>query len=356
MSARNADSGLMNDHRFPWKWYLTELESVPKNGRKVFSTFSCGGGSSMGYKLAGYEVLGNCEIDPEMYEVYKENQHPLFSFNMDIRDFNKLADIPEELFGVDILDGSPPCSVFSMAGQREKGWDKEKVFREGQKRQRLDDLFFSYIRTSEVLKPKVVIAENVEGLIKGNAKGYVHEILNAFGDAGYVVQMFLLDASTMGVPQKRKRVFFVGHRKEYDLPKLRLNIAEPVIKFGDVRSEHGQQWEKSSLSAELLKKRKKGDIKLSDISKRERGKNSGFTSMIYSDDKPAATLVSGGTIARFCDGLKLSRQDIINVQTFPQDYNFLNLSPQYICGMSVPPVMMAHISSAVFEQWLSLIN
>ena len=63
-------------HKFPWKWNLADLKEVPKNGKTVFSCFSCGGGSSMGYKLAGYTVLGNCEIDPDMEKIYKENHHP----------------------------------------------------------------------------------------------------------------------------------------------------------------------------------------------------------------------------------------------------------------------------------------
>ena len=114
MSARNAVSG---STEFPWKWKLEDLKQRPKHGHTVLSCFSCGGGSSMGYKLAGFDVIGNCEIDPDMMKVYKTNHHPRYSFLMDIRDFVKLPDheIPEELFHLDILDGSPPCSVFSTA-------------------------------------------------------------------------------------------------------------------------------------------------------------------------------------------------------------------------------------------------
>ena len=62
-NVQRADSSLM--HKFPYVWELSALNRVNKNGKKVFSFFSCGGGSSMGYKLAGYDVVGNCEIDPE---------------------------------------------------------------------------------------------------------------------------------------------------------------------------------------------------------------------------------------------------------------------------------------------------
>ncbi|MCM1441148.1 MAG: DNA cytosine methyltransferase, partial [Roseburia sp.] len=136
----------------------------------------------MGYKLAGYEVVGNCEIDPDMMKVYRKNHHPEHSFLMDIRDFVELPDgeIPGALKNLDVLDGSPPCSVFSLAGIREEGWNVEKRFREGQERQRLDDLFFFFIRAAGRLKPKVVIAENVKGLVTGNAKGWVNQIVKAF--------------------------------------------------------------------------------------------------------------------------------------------------------------------------------
>ena len=149
LSADSASANDKNAHLYPWSWNLTDLESVPKNGLKVFSTFSCGGGSTMGYKLAGYEVIGNVEIDRDMNKIYTLNHHPRFTYCMDIREFTATdnALLPEELFSLDILDGSPPCSVFSAAGEREKGWGKEKVFREGQKKQRLDDLFFAFIFT-----------------------------------------------------------------------------------------------------------------------------------------------------------------------------------------------------------------
>jgi len=128
----------MSKHRFNYKWYLKN--GYPKsNGLKVFGTFICGGGSTMGYKLAGFEHLGGVEIDPPIADVYKTNHNPKYLFIEDIREFAKRKEFPEDLYNLDILDGSPPCSSFSMAGNREKDWGKTKVFREGQAEQRLDD-------------------------------------------------------------------------------------------------------------------------------------------------------------------------------------------------------------------------
>lgn len=339
---------------FPWKWKLEDLDSRPKNGCKVFSCFSCGGGSSMGYKLAGYQVVGNCEIDPDMMKIYKQNNHPKHSFLMDIRDFVNLSDeeIPEELKDIDVLDGSPPCSVFSMAGSREDGWNVEKTFREGQAKQRLDDLFLHFINVARKLQPKVIVAENVKGLITGNAKGWVNLIVKAFDDAGYDVQIFLFNASRMGVPQKRERVFFIAHRKDLPFKKLVMNFDSKPIPFEKVREPYGKAFPNENMAAKLMKYRIPTDRCLQDINKRVRKTGSGFTSPINHDDEPVQTITAGGYCFRMCDGLLMTDKDIISCQTFPQDYDFMDQNVQYVCGMSVPPVMMAKISEQVYLQWL----
>ena len=344
MNVRTADSD--STHRFSWNWSLKELSSVQKNGLKVFSCFSCGGGSSMGYKLAGYDVIGCCEIDPAMMKIYRQNNHPRFSYLCDIRDLLK-QDLPEELYDLDILDGSPPCSVFSMAGKRSKFWGVEKAFREGQKEQRLDDLFMRFIDVAAELRPKVVVAENVKGLILKTAKGYVTEIISGFQSAGYDVQIFLLNSSRMGVPQKRERVFFVCRRKDLSFPELSLTFNEKVITFGEVREEHGIPVQEGSLSGQMIKLRVPTDRKLSDIAIRTRRKEVGYSNPINIDEEPAHTVASGGTVFRMCDGMKMTDRDFINVQTFPQDYDFMDQSVQYVCGMSVPPVMMANLAKEI---------
>jgi len=103
-------------------WNFSDLKNVTKNGCKVFSCFACGGGSSMGYKLAGFEVLGCNEIDPKINAVYLKNHKPKYNFCCDVREMvNK--ELSDELYNLDILDGSPPYSVFSMAGLRDKAWN-----------------------------------------------------------------------------------------------------------------------------------------------------------------------------------------------------------------------------------------
>ena len=349
-NVQNADSGSM--HRFSYRWKLTDLEKVPKNGLKVFSCFSCGGGSSMGYKLAGYEVIGNCEIDPVINEIYVENNHPKHNYMMDIRKFIEIQDLPDELMDLDILDGSPPCSTFSTAGDREKSWGKEKVFKEGQAKQTLDDLFFWYIKAIDKLKPKVFIAENVKGLLIGNAKGYVNQIVKEMDKIGYTVQIFLLNAATMGVPQKRKRVFFIGHRKDIDFPKLDLSFNEKPIRYGEFMDDDYIPLNKGTLAYDRFKKRTVEDKCLGDtVERTENGKISGYTHRYLKSVDVAYTLTAGVRPYRFDVPGLVSDRDIVHMQSFPEDYDFLGQDPCYVCGMSVPPVMMANISAEICRQW-----
>ena len=335
-------------NRFDWKWNLSDIKQ--DKDVKVFSTFSCGGGSSMGYKRAGFEVLGNVEIDKKINEMYIKNNHPKYNFNMDLREFNKLENLPEELYGIDILDGSPPCTTFSMSGKREKTWGKEKKFREGQAMQTLDDLFFVFLDTVEKLRPKIVIAENVTGIVMGNAKGYCNLIVKRFKELGYDLQIFKLNAAVMDCPQTRERIFFIANNQKYG--KLNLAFNYDPIPFGKIRDEVGLEAGGEVLKP-LLDLAKPQDKKLGDVYARyNHGKNKYFDSTILHDEDVAPTLTSAGDNYRYFDRLRCTENDYRNMQTFPQDYDFNGNSAHYVCGMSVPPNMMANIATEVYNQWL----
>mgnify|MGYP002622355643 CR=1 FL=1 len=338
-------------------WYLTDLPKIQKNGYKVFTTFSCGGGSSMGYKLAGYEVLGNCEIDPAINAMYVKNHHPKYNFLMGVQDFYKQNNIPEELFDIDVLDGSPPCSLFSTAGIREDGWGKMKHFREGQAEQILDDLFFEYLNVVEKLHPKVCVAENVKGLILGNAKGYVNLIFKRFKELGYDTQLFLLNAATMGVPQKRERTFFIARRRELCLPPVMLRFNEKPIFYGEFADTQYKPLNQTTMEYKRWLKRSPKDESIGDTVKRtEHGKISRFTSSYLKANRVPSTLIAAGGMVRFDVPGKPSDKDIITIQTFPQDYDFNGNDVSYVCGMSVPPLMMRGVAREVQRQLLDKIQ
>jgi DNA (cytosine-5)-methyltransferase 1 len=341
--------------KFNYKWNIKDgypAPGVKKHDSKVFSTFACGGGSSMGYKLAGYDVIGANDIDPKMRDIYITNHNPKHYIFGSISEM-KTMDLPEELFDLDILDGSPPCSTFSVAGQREKNWKKEKKFREGQSEQVLSDLFFDFIDVAERLKPKVIIAENVKGMLIGNAKLYTKEVVKRLGEIGYKVQVFLLNAASMGVPQRRERVFFICYREDLDLPKLKLEFNENPISFGEIKSEDENASKLSQGDKRLWEKRRKGDKTLEDINERVIGKNNRFTQkLIYNEDVPLTITASDNNIL-FDECRNMNKTELCLASSFPLDYNFLENKVEYIVGMSVPPVMMAQVADQVYKQWLS---
>jgi DNA (cytosine-5)-methyltransferase 1 len=354
-------------HKFSYRWNLKETTFTKDKG-KVFSCFACGGGSTMGYKLAGFDVLGCNEIDPKMAEAYKTNHNPKYCFVEPIQTFKLRDDLPEELYNLDILDGSPPCSSFSIAGAREEDWGKEKKFREGQAEQVLDTLFFDFIDLAAKLKPKIVVAENVKGLLLGEAKSYVLKILESFDKAGYMVNYWLLDSSDMGVPQKRERVFFLAIRKDIaesflesvDMftiaPKINLQFNEKKIVWGDVIDENDNIETLSKLDGELWEKRQVGDVDLSNISLRERNILSRFNAKFLYKEKVANTITGGEQCVLFDKKRNRNKQELCDCGTYPHDYNFLTNKPEYLIGMSVPPVMTAQIATRIYEQWLSKIN
>lgn len=357
----------MGNHKFPYRWTLKDTVFTKDKG-KVFSCFACGGGSTMGYKLAGFDVIGCNEIDPRMNKVYVANHHPRLNYLQPIQEFKLCKDFPSELYNLDILDGSPPCSSFSMAGSRDDGWGVEKKFREGQANQVLDTLFFDFIDLAKELQPKVVIAENVKGLLLGSAINYVRRIYEEFDKSGYYCQHFLLNAQNMGVPQQRERVFFICLRKDlaepflyqYDMfeqrPRIELNFSEEPIPISEFTDYQGKEIT-SPIVRKLWDNRKYGDKNQSDANHRLFGKPSNFGQAYVYQNEVCWTLTAKETsIIHFDQPKCLSEYEVDCVSTFPLDYNYMEESPHYIAGMSVPPVMMAQVASQVYQQWLSKIK
>jgi len=352
-------------HNFPYRWTLKDAVFTKDKG-KVFSCFACGGGSTMGYKLAGFDVLGCNEIDPKMIEAYKSNHNPKYAYLEPIQTFKLRDDLPQELYELDILDGSPPCSSFSMAGNREKDWGKEKKFREGQAEQILDNLFFDFIDLAKKLQPKVVIAENVKGLLVGEAKEYVRKIYREFDLAGYYCQHFLLDASKMGVPQRRERVFFICLRKDLakpflyqkdmftEIPKIEMDFNEKEIPFKNVFFDLMDR--KLTPACLILWNNKiDSDNDLGNINERLFKAPTYFGFKFTKMNEVNKTIIANDNTVLFDYPRLLNKVELCNIGTYPQDYNFLKLKTEYLIGMSVPPVMTAQIAKQVYEQWLSKI-
>jgi DNA (cytosine-5)-methyltransferase 1 len=197
---------------------MRDVEQVEPCGLDLVSTFSGSGASCLGFRLAGFTPRVACEFIPAARDTYAANWP---TTPIEPRDVRQVAgDELRALAGlagrdVHVLEGSPPCASFSLAGQRERLWGEVKDYSDT--RQRVDDLFDEYARLVEELRPLVFVAENVKGLTVGAAKLYLRRIMRRLERAGYVVRAKVLDAADYGVPQRRARTILLGARADLEV-------------------------------------------------------------------------------------------------------------------------------------------
>ena len=171
----------------------------------VISLFSGCGGLDLGFEKAGFEIPVANEFDKTIWETFKINHPNTTLIEGDVRQITK-ADIDQYLDGdVDGIIGGPPCQSWSEAGAL-RGINDER----GQ-------LFFDYIRLLKEFRPKFFLAENVSGMLADRHSEAVQNILGMFGDAGYDVSLTMVNAKDYGVAQERKRVFYIGFRKDLNI-------------------------------------------------------------------------------------------------------------------------------------------
>lgn len=351
---------------------MKEIEEIEWNGCNVVSTFSGGGGSCLGYRMAGYRVLYANEFVEEAQKTYKLN-HP--NSYLDTRDIRKVT--PEDILEkvnlkageLDLFDGSPPCCAFSTAGSREKGWGKVKSYSDTA--QRVDDLFFEYIRLVKGLQPKVFIAENVTGLVKGTAKGYFNTIISELRKCGYVVKAGKINSMWLGVPQARERIIFCGVRKDLNeegglepvFPKpndwyYTLGDAfEDVINDPDEVRLRCAEANKYAFG-KVLKKIEKNPKKAVQGSKIMNG--SYFNLVRESMYQPCSTIcqMNGApTASGNCHPLedrKFTIAELKRITSIPDDFKLTgSLSQQWErLGRMVPPLMMKAVAETVYKEIL----
>ncbi len=216
----------MTKYKIPTVAELKEQTENANHKFEVVSLFAGGGGSSLGYRMAGGKVLAINEFIPEAVKTYRSNWPTTKIIEGDIRSITGdqiLKEIGKQKGELDLLDGSPPCSAFSTAGSRDKGWGKTKKYSDSAQ-DNVEDLFFEYIRILRDVQPRAFVAENVSGLAKGVAKGYLKKIISELRDSGYHVSCKILDAKWLGVPQSRARTIFVGVRDDLWLDSMNARL------------------------------------------------------------------------------------------------------------------------------------
>lgn len=189
---------------------------------KVISLFSGAGGLDLGFEKAGFSIPIANEYDKTIWSTFERNHPKTKLIKGDIRN------IPEEEFPneIDGIIGGPPCQSWSEAGSL-KGIDDPR----GQ-------LFYDYIRILKNKQPKFFLAENVSGMMANRNSEAVENIIKMFEENGYEVTVNLVNASDYGVAQDRKRVFYIGFRKDlnikFQFPKPTTPKKEDKLTFKDI--------------------------------------------------------------------------------------------------------------------------
>lgn len=179
---------------------------------ELISLFSGAGGMDLGFERAGFKIVVANEFDKTIWETYEKNHKaPLIKGDIKKIDFNTLPK-------VDGIIGGPPCQSWSEAGSR-TGIEDEK-----------GKLFFEYIKALKIIQPKFFVAENVSGMLAKRHSDAVQNLLKDFEDANYDVSINTVDAYDFGVPQNRKRVFYVGFRKDLNILNYELSPPEDIVK------------------------------------------------------------------------------------------------------------------------------
>ena len=372
------------------KYKPYNLEDVKKasaqNKFTVISTFAGGGGSSTGYRLAGGKILCVNEFVEQARITYKENYPDTIIMPDDIKQLtgkNFLETAGIQKGELDILDGSPPCSAFSMCGTLGKsgskhsdGWGKTKKYSDGKIVENIEDLFFEYLRVAEEIKPKVIIGENVAGLLAGEAKLKLNEIVNTFEKIGYDVSYKILDASHFGVPQSRRRVIFIAVREDVTeaIGLSFMNIAgifptesKDVVTVGEALDglELDPEEVKWCTDTWLNSAHYKDTASLMpDDPDKVLGGNDfhpkgwHFNVKKMSRYHPAPTVTTNADICHFIAKRRLTIREIKRIMSLPDDFIVTGSMSQKIerCGRMVPSLMMKALSESVYKNVIEPYN
>ena len=167
---------------------------------KVLDLFSGCGGLSLGFKLAGFKIEGAIDHDKDSIKTFKKNFGEGKFFVKDINEINEEF-IKKNFKNIDVIIGGPPCQGFSNANRWQKNYSDPRNL-----------LFLKFIEFVKLIKPKMVLIENVSGILSRSKGEIIDNIRNVLNKNGYKVDYKLLNASEFGVPQIRKRVFIVGNK------------------------------------------------------------------------------------------------------------------------------------------------
>ena len=339
-----------------YNWTIAQQKELPRKPYTYGTCFSGAGGASMGLEyLSRYKNIFFNEIDKKQITLYKLNLNPQYAFEFPIQELLKedLTDKPE-CFDLDILQASPPCSLYSssnLKAREKKGKQVACIKESAGLCQVIDELYQPAIELCKKLRPKVFIIENVVGLLSKKNKSYVEDIYKRLQEANYQVIHKVVKGEEIGLPQKRNRVFFIAIREDLDFNDFNLDFNEPKVVIDSITYDDKPLRKVTEHTLNMLRYYREGDKHLGQINKREFGKSTGFSTNLPISHQDTFNTITTKSNTNIIVTKKLGRfiftnptpQQLAKAQSFPLDYNFNGRSVFYPLGMSVPPLMMAKI-------------
>ena len=323
---------------------------------KIISLFSGCGGLDLGFERAGFDIAVANEFDKNIWETFRVNHPKTKLIEGDIRNI-KEDDFPSE---VDGIIGGPPCQSWSEAGSL-KGIEDDR-----------GKLFYDYIRILKNKQPKFFLAENVSGMLADRHSEAVQNILEMFRECGYDVTLTLVNAKDYGVAQERKRVFYIGFRKDlnvnFKFPKGSTEEDDKKITLRDIiwdlQETAVPAGEKNQHNPEAINNNEyfTGDYSPMFMSRnRVKGwdeqaftvQASGRQCQIHPQ---APKMVKfGNNDCRFVEGKenlyrRMTIREVARVQGFPDDFKFIykNTNDAYkMIGNAVPVNLAYEVASAI---------
>jgi DNA (cytosine-5)-methyltransferase 1 len=315
-------------------WSLKDLIAIKRNKYKVLVFYPCAGGSIFGYELAGFNVIGFVQKDHLLKKhIFLNSRIRYLHFvnHAHLRNQNKLWNLPD----IDILHGGIPFETFTDKKLLTNFWGKD--FRKG-------DRILKFIEAADNLRPKIVIAETY---LSNNELGkeYAFDIKKRLIKAGYNVQAFDLDAANMGLPQHRARTFFIGLRRNLELPPISFDFNDAPVPVINALSDVTSQGVPISSDNSLLtayEKCRAGDFFSLD---------SGKTYLKLPKDTPSSELpLSYDSVWHYDLPRPLEIQEVLRLHSFPFDYVFDKLDRKQayeLITRSTPPLMIYKIAKKI---------
>lgn len=328
--------------------------SLPVVKPTVVSVFCGCGGSSLGYRMAGFKELLAIDYSELPVETFKANfpEVPVWLRNVEdctgkeIMDFCKLK--PGKL---DVLDGSPPCQSFSTVGAI-KGKRKISDPR--------NSLFKEFIRLIGEIKPMVFLMENVPGMAQGTYRGVFNVILKTLKETGYNVKCKKLNAKNYGVAQARKRLFYIGVRDGdpvFPKPQGKIVTVKEVIDKLVNKEKDTPKLSKKYLP--MWKKIKPGYGEGSIIAKADRKAGDNMNCYKVHPGRPAGTIrtvqcTGWATMVHYREPRPLTTMEAQRLSSFPEGFKVLGNYKQRWkqIGNSVMPLQMKAIAETIKEKIL----